>query len=342
MRVLALVACLGLMATFHIRDTLAMEGSGSDKTPEYRLFPQERFLGTFPMRHPVVPSDSRSREELDSARSSASGLKHNDQFPWNLKYKVPWGNLRQSVLSSRTLADIAEFEKDGRKYGPFTVGLSHFEPKPYPIGFPHISRPEALRLQRPVNFEDYAVSYKKGFQFAPGAVDFSMEPGLLRDIQAALHKLLEQSGRQPEFVSGTPQLKQGDYLWPPVQVSAKEPKVLDMHPRLKQHLHEAARFALRMSRSEEPPKIYHLQVPSARYGYRHIMMLPGDPVKFTTMHEPSANSEFWFMNEVMADGEKSPTYLNLGGTFLPKDFPEILGNAGDFRPAFQHLFEYRF
>lgn len=340
MRVLALVACLGLMATFYMVDTLAMEGSGPGETPEYRLFPQDQFLGTFPMKHSTFHSDLPSSGELDSAMSSTSGLEHNDQFPWELKKQVPWVNIRPSGKSRHPIADIPEFEKDGRKYGPFQVGLWHFEPKPYPIGFPHIVRPVGFESLIPVDFEHYVMRTAQGIQFVQGSSDLSVEPGLLRDIQFFLHMSLEQSGRQPELVSGTTQLKQGDYLWPPVKITMRNPRLLNMLRRARSHLHEATKYALRTSQSGQPPKIYHLRVPSAQYGSRHIMMFRGDPVKYTTMLSPSENSEFWFLNEVMADRTRHPLYFLLGGTFLPKDAPKMLGKVGILKPAFQHLFDY--
>ncbi|SPO27285.1 uncharacterized protein UTRI_10402 [Ustilago trichophora] len=340
MRVLALVACLGLMATFFIGETLAMEGSGHGETPEYRLFPQDRFLGTFPMKPPSLHSDLPLNKELGSATSSTSGLKRNDQFPWELKKELPWVNIRPSDRSRHPIADIPEFEKDGRKYGPFQVGLWHFEPKPYPIGFPHIIRPVGFESQIPADFEHYVVRSTQGIQFIPGNFDLSVEPGLLRDIQSFLHRSLEQSGLQPELVSGTTQLKQGDYLWPPVKISKGNPSLLNMLYSTRSHLHQATRYALRMSQSGIPPKVYHLRVPSAQFGSRHIMMFRGDAVKYTTMSSPSKNSEFWFLNEVMADRTGKPSYFILGGTFLPKDAPKILEQVGIFKPAFQHLFNY--
>lgn len=281
---------------------------------------------------PSLPSSS----ELYDAMTRGPHFEGDSQYPWNTE-GVPWINVRQMPRYKHDFADVPRFTmKDGRTYGPLGIGGLLFETKPYPLDFPHLRANWDLSSPTPTNIEGYVYGNRK---LLAGDPIFRPEPQLLGDIQRTLRAPLSAAGWRSELVSGSTELKQGEYVWPPVKMYEANPSSLNMARGVGKHLHEGISYALHNWHRAESPQMYHLTVSSGNSGVRHILMTRVSAATYTDLGHESVNSDFWLLHEAVADvaDPERPKYALLGGMFLPKYAPEALAKKGFFEPAFQHV-----
>lgn len=274
-----------------------------------------------------------SSEELDDAMTAGPRHSNEPLYPWDTTH-APWVNVRPAVNARHERAEAPKFTRtDGKTFGPFQIGDKRFQTKPYPPDYPHMMTYPQSQFT-PVDFEYFANANK---QLIAGNLLFGPDPELLDDVQRRIRGSLGYLGWRPELISDKSELKEAEWLWPPVKIQEDNPTMLNMLYGVRKHLYQGTSFVLEQMHTANRPLVYHLEVPTFHNGVRHIMMTRVEGRVFTDLGYESPKSDFWLMQEIMLDKTRNPVHVLLGGMYLPKFAPKLLTEHGYIKPAFEHI-----
>ena len=339
------------------------DGSFYEKGWGYRLFPtggdqqvwkpkevavsEENPAGPSTIQRPTTPPDSHpgsklpSDEEFFGAMTANQGGKVETKSPWGPS-NPPWGPVDSKGTFPEGRRGHWKFYQftlpDGRTFGPYDIGGTKFESKPYPLELPFLLNTYRRGKMIPVPFEHYY----NGQNFHISEHIFRPDPHVLNRIQTTLHTPLRSNGWTPLPTGADRKVRQGDFLWPPLRIEADKTE-LDMAVAIRQRIHDGTVSRLG-GHSPWTPQMYHLGLPDTGTGRgeRHIMMTPVRSEVFTDMPYPNRDSDFYLFHEALIDkhGPQRPKLALLGGMYLPKEAANTLHAQGYIRPAFSHLWGY--
>ncbi|KAI3489077.1 hypothetical protein L1887_46835 [Cichorium endivia] len=230
----------------------------------------------------------------------------------------------QEAESSYARADIPnQNAAQDRIYG---LGHSKFVARAYPVDTPlftHLYSDEPLV---PVNFEDYV----QGIRLLSLGSAYRPEPTLLRAMQSMIWTKLGRFGFNPMQVAGTPDLVEGQYLWPPLSRDRYTGNV-NMPADVLRRLRGTVKDRLRRLRPSDPD-LYHLQVNG-----RHILAFTTKPIYQVNLPFTPSRSDLWMFFEMMAPRDANaavPHLTLLGSTFLPRGARRLMTSGDVMWPAF--------
>ncbi|GAC72014.1 hypothetical protein PANT_6d00022 [Moesziomyces antarcticus T-34] len=230
----------------------------------------------------------------------------------------------QEAESSYARADIPnQNAAQDRIYG---LGHSKFVARAYPVDTPlftHLYSDESLV---PVNFEDYV----QGIRLLSLGSAYRPEPALLRAMQSMIWTKLGRFGFNPMQVAGTPDLVEGQYLWPPLSRDRYTGNV-NMPADVLRRLRGTVKDRLRRLRPSDPD-LYHLQVNG-----RHILAFTTKPIYQVNLPFTPSRSDLWMFFEMMAPRDANaavPHLTLLGSTFLPRGARRLMTSGDVMWPAF--------
>lgn len=272
-----------------------------------------------PSAHPslsgtLVPSSSR-RNGLRTRPPSIHVLEGN---PGVTISTLPGSSASRSQF--RLPYHLPAFELRGQRWGPYQVGTDRFALQAYPLDLPafrHLYQGYALRSWKPWNFEHFIANDA----FSAAGIRFQPDPSVLLAIRGLIWRSLQTEGIAPRLVSQGETLIQGDYLWPPVEITRFGSDDLDIvRSLLTQRIRQAIAEQISVH-SIGRPRLFHLEV-IIGHQVRHILMVPARVPRFFDPSRSFADSQPWFFFEGMrATGNR---LAFLGATFLPKDVEWVL------------------
>ena len=219
----------------------------------------------------------------------------------------------------------------GILWGPFRIGQSQFELKPYPLRIPVFEHLYDSYLPfSEENFEDYELgvrTHSRGPIFYP-------EPQRLFEIQTFLWDKLRESNLRPQKVHPGLPLLELQWLWPPTEIGPGPSDLSMSSYNLRRRYHRLVdkRF-LKHLRPES--LLFHLRVPAAEGHYRHILMTETQSGRHVLLpfQYRSLQSSFWFFYQALEYGGNHKLAF-LGAMFLPRDALNALLSSRAIRPAF--------
>lgn len=317
--------------------------------PEYQLFPstgqqhenqpakQKSPSKLGPIARPEkglsLPSDDATTDRAGSgAYPDRSTSLYGPRHP-------PWEPVAPSPVREQTrLFKVRQFPwDDGRMYGPFLVGGTRFQAKPYPLDVSFFRASYRFGSLKPANFERYGW----GVLDPHDAPIFRPDPSLLRKLRQRIETPLRFHGWTPEpvdIVAGS--AKEGEYLWPP---SSTHPYRWELQMTLsnRQRMLRAAMSTLN-AHSLAAPSAWTMTIPaSGKQPERHVMMTPVQANMYTDLSIPNARSDVWLFHEAVMDAQRGrPRMALLGAMFLPKGAASVLQQEGFIRPAFSDILSH--
>lgn len=224
----------------------------------------------------------------------------------------------------------------GNIYGPLTINAERFFLKPYPLDIPFFRHLYSGDELTPVDFESFDGDRGGKRAYRSSESLFRPEPALLEAIQRSIWGPLEQRGVRPQKVLQQRPLEEGEYLWPPTQITSEHARTLSIADTF-DHTAFRNRLTYRLYRhTRENPTIFHLNV-QHQQATRHIMMFrvpPGSVLSHTVPE--NLPSDLWFFFEGYQHAgirrRTNPTAF-LGAMFLPKIAEPILSQANVIVPA---------
>lgn len=222
----------------------------------------------------------------------------------------------------------------GYKWGPYDIGDKMFALQSYPLhwqGFQHLhANPDTY----PTNFRGFVSRGKlpiNGLTFLP-------EPELLRAIQQRLTGRLRDLELLPQRVFPNFDLREAQFLWPPVERRQGEGDLQMPADVLNPRIHKALKD--RNRHEGKVSSLYHLAVPLPDGRVRHIAAMPTSVGNWAPTSRTMTSSNLWFFFEgrepINGRGFRKRMAF-LGGMFLPRDSAKRLLDSGDLTMVFNHL-----
>ena len=255
-----------------------------------------------------------------------------DRFSTGAK---PWASSSQSSSGPFDHTPTLKQLPEEQGWVPFQVGAKTFALQAYPLDTPlfrHLYESSSLRPWSPWNFEDFIVDgafYSTGIRFQP-------VPAVLGAIRQTIWYELQRIGLRPRRIAPSFGPVEGDYLLPPLHVSAKARDQLDIPSTfLTQRIRQLISHRI-PSHSARYPSLFHLEV-TVENTVRHILMLPTRSERLVDISRQPSDSELWVFFEGMRLVGKEHTFSNrlafLGVTFLPLGAKRTLLSANVIKVA---------
>lgn len=274
-----------------------------------------------------------------------------------------------SVDSSQPLS-LEQARRDGN-WGPLKTGDTKFALHSNPLDLAELQHLYHRNDLTPVNFEDimgpthyFAMPEEmKTHRLQIYGSLFHPEPSLLSRIQAQIWDHLLSENIMPHQSHEGQRLKEGEYLWPPMDEVSSSAGNLEVPPsilklRLRQvvthrigALSEQAKDGTQRARMTNT--LFHMEL-SLRDRTRHVLMVkmvrPGNFVEPTSL---MSDSRLWFFYEAVLKQSKKRTHNEaampvaqqpgrrlafLGASYLPEKAQDKLLAAGVIKPAFEEYF----
>ena len=307
--------------------------SSSSQSPQLHHDPERDSLGVAGHASPegghaqtLAPLEANSMQQLHSPLIVAGPILYGT--PWT--GVQPRSGLYHSNVEVRL--EIPQFQHpspEGSLWGPFQVGEWQFEPKAYPLRMPVFRH---LYDHVKVSSLDFEELVDRRRRLTTTGTIFYPEPDRLYAIQVLLWQQLLKLDLRPQRVEPSPSLLELQWIWPPTafvpsQAGLEIPSIL-----LQRRFRRAIDTRL-VTHLLPDPNMFHLEVPTADGGTRHILMTPAKARPHLVMRFSPPRSSFWFFYEgVKHDGVKKLAFL--GAMFLPSATEQNLLMAGVIRPAF--------
>lgn len=280
---------------------------------------------------PRLPSDEEFSEALLGAHSPSSNAVADAPWGW-VKFpgpSIPRGEYRVHPFTT----------PDGRTWGPFRIGGTQFQSKPYPLDTPFFRLTNHYGQLYPVDFEHYIA----GEVFLIDNSIFRPNPEMLRRIRVRVVAPLRATGWQPGSIPGSNDedwINEGEFLWPPVRTHPDiRNRELQMTANVRSKLHAEAMAAL-SQHTMESPSVWTLTLPGVEGERERKIMMTRISPRYADSPWLAGRSDLWVFHEALVDvmkGQRTTLGL-LGGMFLPKGAAETLRREGYVRPAFAELF----
>ncbi|SPO27266.1 uncharacterized protein UTRI_10383 [Ustilago trichophora] len=226
-----------------------------------------------------------------------------------------------------------------RQWGPYTLGKPMFSMQTYPL---HIPAFKHLYDADGAIFEDFKNFLQNG-RLVTSGTHFRPDPWVLDAIQERIWRHLTGKSIKSKFLRSDRSLREGEYLWAPVDASDTVDGGLDVPRDLFVNRMRPVISNRVRSYSTEAPNLFQMDVEVGGQ-IRKVLTLPVTQAFFVDHYPQLRDSQLWLFFEGIIHRSTRPFKESkhlalLGGTFLPDAAEESLRSEDIFLPAFHDFIE---